>query len=147
MTIGKNEATLELIFPEVRRERVAVLANVEVILFTGNLPYAIKLQRTCLRWCLNYSWQLFDRKKQVDHEDFDVAVIDCDLGFETALKISQVIYEQEQSLPILLVGSVAKGFQSHQWSPNVTGFVLKSLGTEKVVEYLISIGNDLHKKQ
>ena len=73
----------------------------------------------------------------------DIVVIDCDIGYDEALNLTHQLYEKKQELPALTVGSTVSQTPNLEWPPNVEGFLLKSLGTQKVVEYMISIGNGL----
>ena len=145
MSFAQNEATLGFLLPEMKRERLIELANVEVVLLTPNLAYAIELQRTCVRWCIDYSWQIVDKGFEEFSESMDIALIDYDMGINEAMALAQKIHQKHETLPILLIGSKLNYSTKGDWPPNVGGSVLKSLGTDKVVEYMVYMGNGLHK--
>ena len=146
MPFSNNESAIRVVIPTLSRERMEELSNVEVLLYTNDLSYAIKLHRTCMRWCIDFSWQVTDTKSKIKSLDScDIAVIDCDMGFDEAHHIADTLAEECPDQSILLICSDINRCKEIDWPENIGGTVIKSLGTEKVVEYLVYIANGLHK--
>ena len=140
----KNEATWDIIYTDIIREKVNDLIDAEVVFLTNDLPFAINLQRSCLKWRLDYSWHLIRNK---DHPDLDypmdIIILDCDMGVDRVYSICHDLAKKDKKLPVLLIGSANFAMSKTDAPENIRGFVLKRLGAEKVVEYTIAIANDL----
>lgn len=95
-------------------EKVARLGNVE-----------LTIVNTLKKW----DWRVY--------RDFDVAVIDYDLGAITGLQLVRSIENMGGAIPAILISTYSK-LPTQHWPPSVLRFLHKSEGPQKILNTAVA---------